>query len=51
MLEAVYEWLRTVILMVGYVSGSAAFPKPLTPEEEAEYIERYANGDMKQSVF
>ena len=47
MLEAVYEWLRTVILMVGYVSGSAAFPKPLTPEEEAEYIERYANGDMK----
>ena len=47
MLEAVYEWLRTVILMVGYVSGSAAFPKPLTPEEEAEYIERYAHGDMK----
>ena len=47
MLEAVYEWLRTVILMVGYVSGSATFPKPLTPDEEAEYIQRYANGDMK----
>lgn len=47
MLEAVYEWLRTVILMVGYVSGSAAFPKPLPPEEEEEYIRRYASGDMK----
>ncbi len=47
MLEAVYEWLRAVILMVGYVSGSAAFPKPLSAEEEAEYIRRYADGDMK----
>ena len=47
MLEAVFEWLKTVILMAGYVSGSAAFPKPLTAEEEAEYIKRYAEGDMQ----
>lgn len=47
MLETVFQWLKTVILMAGYVSGSSAFPKPLTPEEEAEYIKRYSQGDMQ----
>lgn len=47
MLEAVFEWLKTVILMAGYVSGSQAFPKPLTPEEEKEYIKRYTEGDKE----
>ena len=47
MLEVVYEWLKTVILMAGYVSGSATFPKPLSPEEESEYIKRYSEGDMQ----
>ena len=47
MLEAVFEWLKTVILMAGYVSGSQAFPQPLTPEEESEYIRRYAEGDLE----
>lgn len=46
MLETVFQWLKNVILMAGYVSGSSAFPKPLTPEEEAEYIKRYSQGDM-----
>ncbi len=46
MLEAVFEWLRSVILMAGYVSGSQAFPRPLTPEEEAMYIERMSHGDI-----
>ncbi len=45
MLNAVFEWLRTVVLMAGYVSGSAAFPKPLTPEEETEYLKRFSEGD------
>ena len=45
MLEAVFEWLRYVVLMAGYVSGSASFPKPLTAEEEKEYLERLAKGD------
>ena len=47
MLEAIFEWLKTVILMSGYVSGSASFPQPLTPEEEAFYLEKYAQGDMQ----
>lgn len=44
MLNAVFEWLRTVVLMAGYVSGSASFPKPLSAEEEAKYLEEYSNG-------
>ena len=47
MLNAVFEWLRTVILMAGYVSGAAAFPKPLTPQEEAYYLDLLAKGDGK----
>ena len=46
MLQAVFQWLKTVILMAGYVSGSAAFPKPLSPEEEAEYLKKFAEGDV-----
>ena len=46
MLETVFEWLRSVILMAGYVSGAQAFPQPLTPQEEAMYIERMSHGDI-----
>ncbi len=46
MLEIVFEWLRSVILMAGYVSGAQAFPQPLTPEEEALYIEKMSKGDI-----
>lgn len=45
MLSVVFEWLKTVILMTGYVSGSATFPKALTPEEEEKYLALYAHGD------
>lgn len=47
MLSAVFEWLKTVILMAGYVSGSASFPKPLSPDEEQKYIELYSRGDLQ----
>lgn len=40
-----FEWVQTVLIMAGYVSGNAAFPKPLTPEEEQSYIQAYADGD------
>ena len=45
MLNAVFEWLRCVVLMAGYVSGSSAFPKPLTSDEEERYLELFAGGD------
>ena len=47
MLNIIFEWLRTVVLMAGYVSGSESFPQPLTPEEEAEYIKRFSEGDER----
>ena len=47
MLDLVFQWLKTVILMAGYVSGSATFPKPLTPDEEEKYLKLYAEGDMQ----
>lgn len=40
-----FEWIQTVLVLVGYVSGSAAFPKPLSVEEEAKYLHDYMNGD------
>lgn len=40
-----FEWIQTVLVLAGYVSGNAAFPKPLTSEEEQKYLELYAKGD------
>lgn len=40
-----FDYVRTLLFLAGYVSGSASFPKPLTPQEEKEYLELYKNGD------
>lgn len=45
MLTMFFDYIRTLLIMAGYVSGSATFPKPLTPEEEKEYLEKFKNGD------
>lgn len=47
MLGVIFEWIQTLLIMAGYVSGSAAFPKPLTNEEEKEYLAKLAEGDEK----
>lgn len=47
MLSTVFEWLKTIILMAGYVSGNTAFPNQLTAEEENLYLEQLKNGDTK----
>lgn len=39
-----FEWIQTVLILAGYISGNAAFPKPLSNEEEQKYLEEYANG-------
>ncbi len=39
-----FEWIQTILILAGYVSGSAAFPKPLSSAEEKKYLEEYANG-------
>lgn len=40
-----FDYIRTLLIFAGYVTGSATFPKPLTPEEEQEYLEKFKNGD------
>lgn len=47
MLGIFFEWIQTVLILAGYVSGSAAFPKPLTKEEETKYLAEYAEGNEK----
>ena len=37
--------LRGLSLLVSYVTGSNAFPKPLTEEEERDYLARRDQGD------
>ena len=39
------SFLKTAIFLVGYISNSALFPEPLTPEEETEVLQRYMQGD------
>lgn len=35
------------MLFSGYINKASCFPKPLTSEEEQEYLQRYKNGDQK----
>lgn len=40
-----FEWIQTVLILSGYVSGNATFPKPLSSEDEKKYLALYAQGD------
>ena len=40
-----FEWIQTVLILAGYVSGNATFPKPLNKIEEKKYLDLYAKGD------
>lgn len=42
-----FSILREFLFLVCYVSGSTSFPKPLSKEEEKEYLIRYLNGDQQ----
>lgn len=41
----IFEWIQTVLILAGYVSGNATFPKPLNKSEEKKYLDLYAKGD------
>ncbi len=47
----IFSFLQTVLssvtLLLSYISGNSSFPKPLTAEEERQYIEQYRNGDER----
>ena len=40
-----FEWIQTVLVLAGYVSGKATFPKPLSSAQEKQYHALYADGD------
>jgi RNA polymerase sporulation-specific sigma factor len=37
--------IKDFLFLVGYISSGKTFPKPLTKEEEAEYLKRSSKGD------
>jgi len=45
MFELLMELINNLLMLVGYVSGAGAFPKPLSDEEEAECIKKLSDGD------
>ena len=45
LISAFIKFFSEAIFLVGYVSASNSFLKPLSAKEEAQYIEKYKNGD------
>ncbi|CCQ95963.1 RNA polymerase sigma factor, sigma-70 family [[Clostridium] ultunense Esp] len=39
--------IKPFLIFSGYVSSTNSFPKPLSKEEEAYYLNQYASGDEK----
>ena len=45
MSEFIIQILQNLMLLLGFVGGGNAFPKPLSAKEEKFYLEKYASGD------
>lgn len=46
-LESLFLLLKNLVIFSGYVAEKSSFPKPLSKEKEAEYIERADKGDRE----
>lgn len=40
-----FEFLKSAVFLLGYISSNNLFPEPLLPEEERKYLEQMKNGD------
>lgn len=40
-----FTFLKSAVIVFGYIQGNSLFPEPLSPEEEKIYIEKMKNGD------
>ena len=40
-----FEFLKSAVFLVGYISNNQLFPEPLSATEEKEYLEKMKNGD------
>ena len=45
--ESFMMFLQKIMLFSSYIKNCSSFPKPLTPEEEKMYLEKYEKGDEK----
>lgn len=46
MLELLVRLFEQIMFLTGFVGGSAAFPKALSPDDEKKYLALYSEGDM-----
>lgn len=44
---AIYLLTHSLLLSLHLAGHTGSFPRPLSAEEEREYLERLANGDME----
>ena len=44
-IESFITFLSRIFFFTSFVNNNGSFPKPLSPEEEKKYLERYRNGD------
>ncbi len=45
--ESFMMFLQKIMFFSSYIKNNSSFPKPLTPEEEKNYLEKYEKGDKK----
>lgn len=45
--ESFMMFLQKIMFFSSYIKNCSSFPKPLTPEEEKMYLEKFENGDEK----
>ncbi len=46
-IESIATFVQKILFFTAYVNNNSSFPKPLTTQEEAMYIEKFHNGDEK----
>ena len=44
-LSGFLTFLKSAVIVLGYIQGNSLFPEPLSPEEEKEYLEKMKLGD------
>jgi RNA polymerase sporulation-specific sigma factor len=45
--DGIVSAIKELLLFISYVANGSSFPKPMSPEEESEYLEKYFRGDEK----
>lgn len=46
-IETFMSFMQKVLMFSSYINNTSSFPKPLTRDEEAMYLEKWQNGDEK----